>query len=78
MPFVARRTRTKFRFGLVACRSLVLRESSWDLLPLVVLGGAIPTADQGCHEVLTTRWAVTMLAAAMIGAIGAAILVLIR
>ena len=64
--------------ALVACRSLVWRESPWDLLLLVVLGGAVPVAYQGYHDVLTSRWAVRMFVAAVIGAIVAAVLVLIR
>lgn len=67
-------------FGLLALvvyRSLAWRESFWDLLLLVVVGGAVPAAYQGYHEALTSGWAVRMLAAAVIGAIVAMVLALI-
>jgi hypothetical protein len=51
--------------------------SLWDLLLLVVVGGAFPAAYQGYHAVLMCRWAVRMLAAAVLGAIVAAVIVLI-
>lgn len=63
---------------LVAYRSLVWRESSWDLLLLVVLGGTIPAAYQGYHQVLTSRWALRVLVAGLVGAAVAASLVLVR
>ena len=62
--------------ALVAYRSLVSRESQWDLLFLVVLGGAVPAAYQGYHQGLTSRWALRILAAALIGAAVAALLAL--
>lgn len=62
-------------FGLlldVAYRSFARQESAWDLLALVILGGAVATAYQGTHHVLTPRWAmlaaVTMLVAGLIAA----------
>ena len=64
--------------ALVAYRSLAWRESPWDLLLLVVLGGAVPAAYQGYHQVLSTRWAGRMFAAAVIAAIVGAVLVVIR
>jgi hypothetical protein len=62
--------------GLVPYRSLVWRVSPWDLLLLVVLGGAVPAAYQGYHQVLTSRWALNMFAAALVGGAVAALLVL--
>lgn len=64
--------------ALVAYRSFAWRESPWDLLLLVVLGGAVPAAYQGYHEVRPTRWALRMFAAAAIAALVGATLVLIR
>ena len=64
--------------GLVAYRSLLWRESPWDLLLLAILGGAVPAAYQGYHQVLTNRWALKMFAAAVVGAIIAGLLVLVR
>lgn len=61
--------------GLAAYRSLVWRESPWDLLLLVVLGGGVPAAYQG-YQVVTSRWALTMFAATLVGAAVAASLVL--
>ena len=40
--------------GLVAYRSLLWRERPWDLLLLVVVGGAVQAAYQGCHQILTS------------------------
>ena len=62
--------------ALVAYRSLVWRESQWDLLLLVVLAGAVPAAYQGYHQGLTSRWALRIFAAALIGAAVAALLAL--
>ena len=62
--------------GLVAYRSFVWRESPWDLLALVVLGGAVSAAYQGYYRVLTGRRAV-LLAVAAVVAVVAALLVTI-
>lgn len=62
---------------LVAYRSFVRRESSWDLLALVVLGGVVSVAYQGLHKVLSRQWAVTCLitvgAAAVLAALIASV-----
>jgi hypothetical protein len=42
-----------------------------------VLGGAVPAAYQGYHHVLTSRFAVVALAAAVVGALVAAALVVL-
>ena len=62
--------------GLTAYRSLVRGESPWDLLLLVVLGGGVPAAYQGYHQVATSRWTLRMCAATLVGAAVAASLVL--
>lgn len=49
----------------VTYRSFGQGEQSWDLLGLVVLGGAIATAYQGRQRVLVSRW--YALAAAGLG-----------
>jgi hypothetical protein len=41
----------------VALRSFLYREAAWDLLGLVVAGGAVTTAYQAGQRVLTRRWA---------------------
>ena len=61
--------------GLVAYRSLLWREASWDLLLLVVLGGTVPAAYQAYHHVAMSRSAVRILAAAGVAAMIAAVLV---
>jgi hypothetical protein len=47
--------------ALVAYRSFVHRESPWDLMALVVLGGILSAAYQGFNKVLTAGWAATCL-----------------
>lgn len=47
--------------ALVAYRSFVHRESPWDLLALVVLGGVLSAAYQGFHRVLSRGWVATCL-----------------
>jgi hypothetical protein len=63
-------------FGLlimVAYRSFVHHESSWDMLGLVVLGGLVSTAYQAFHGALSRQWAIacllTVLASAVVGAL---------
>ncbi len=68
-------------FGLlasVAYRSFALRQSSWDLLALVILGGATATIYQGLHKVLSRRWLMAIMAMMMIAGLVAFVLVLIR
>ena len=70
-----------FSFGLlldVAYRSFVLNESAWDLFALIVLGGALASAYQWTHKVLTRRTAVTMAAAMAIAAVVAAVVAWLR
>jgi hypothetical protein len=59
-------------FGLlasVAYRSFVLHQSSWDLLALVVLGGATGTVYRGTRRTLSRRWVVVTLATMAIAAL---------
>jgi len=63
-------------FGLlvvIAARSFLRGESPWDLVALVLLGGAVNVAYQGRHRVLYRRWGilagVTLIAAALLGAV---------
>jgi hypothetical protein len=60
--------------GLTTYRSFVWRESAWDLIALVVIGGAVPAVYQGYHHVLTSRFAMFAFAAAIIAAVIAAAL----
>jgi hypothetical protein len=66
-------------FGLlasVAYRGFVLQQSSWDLLALVILGGATATLYQGKGKVLSQRWIRLNVAALIISGILGALLVL--
>ncbi|HEY4954231.1 MAG TPA: hypothetical protein VII02_05035 [Gemmatimonadaceae bacterium] len=68
-------------FGLLvstAYRSFALHESAWDLLALVIVGGAVATFYQGNRRVLSRRWAVASAAAAVLAIVFAVVLVLIR
>ena len=54
-------------YGLLASimyRSFVIHESTWDLMSLVIVGGAVASLYQGQQRVLSTRW--TMLSAASV------------
>jgi hypothetical protein len=68
-------------FGLLvstAYRSFVRNESAWDLLALVILGGAVATFFQGSRRVLSRRWAVASAAAVLLAVVLGVVLVLIR
>jgi hypothetical protein len=65
-------------FGLlliVGYRAAVLRDSNFDLLALVILGGLVAALYQALHRVLSPRWVVmltmTVLGGAAIAAIAA-------
>ncbi len=62
----------------VAYRSFVLNEAAWDLFALVVLGGAVASAYQWMHNVLTRRTAVQMAAGMAVAAVVAAVIVWLR
>ena len=62
---------------VVAYRAFVLRESSWDLLGLVVLGGVAGVGYRAWHGALSGRWATVVglsIAAAALVAVGIVIL----
>ena|SRR5687767_8161393 len=68
-------------FGLlvvVAVRSFVYHDSSWDLMALVVLGGVLSSAYQGYHGVLTRHWATTCLLTVVAAAALAALMASLR
>ena len=63
----------------VMYRSFVRHEASWDLLALVVLGGAVSALYQGSYRVLTRRWLLLSAAAAAIAfVLGVAIVLAMR
>lgn len=47
--------------GLTAYRSLIRHEAAWDLLALVMLGGAVNALFQGFQRVLYRRWIVVTI-----------------
>lgn len=59
--------------GIVAFRSFIFDQASWDLLALVILSGAVNAAYQAWHRVVYTRWmvvsAVTLVTATLLAAI---------
>ncbi|MHB1318484.1 MAG: hypothetical protein ACYCYF_07705 [Anaerolineae bacterium] len=65
-------------FGLLAIvtyRGFVLQEASWDLLGLVILGGATATVYQGAGRVLSRRWIAATIVTLVVSGILAALLV---
>lgn len=68
-------------FGLlavVAYRSLLWRESNWDLMALVILCGLVTTLYQWSQRVLTRRWVFVSIATGLVAAVVAALIVLFR
>ena len=63
--------------SIVTYRGFVLQQSSWDLLALVVLGGAVATIYQGSNKVLSRNWVIATIATLILAAILAVVLVLI-
>ena len=59
----------EFEAKLEWMRGFVRDEASWDLLALVVLGGAVATLYQGSRRVLSRRWVLLSLAAVVIAAV---------
>jgi len=62
---------------IVAYRGFVLQQSSWDLLALVVLGGATATIYQGSNKVLSRYWVMATIAAVILAGLLALVFVLI-
>lgn len=60
----------------VAYRGFALKQASWDLLAIVILGGVVTTVYQRNQRILTLRWARLMLFAAALAAAVAIVLVL--
>lgn len=63
-------------FGLlaiVAYRSMVDREASWDLLGLVLLGGLVGTAHRVRRRVVSRRWELVVLCTVVVAFAVAAI-----
>jgi hypothetical protein len=62
--------------GAVAVRSFVNRETSWDLLALVVLGGFVGAGVRAQRHVVTRRWLVVLMATVAVAAVVGAITLL--
>jgi hypothetical protein len=65
-------------FGLlaiVAYRSMVDREASWDLLGLVVLGGLVGTGYRVRRRVVSRRWELVVAGTAAVALVVAAVIV---
>lgn len=60
----------------VAYRAFALKQTSWDLLAIVVIGGLVTTAYQRNQRILTSRWARRTLFATALAAVVAVVLVL--
>lgn len=63
-------------FGLlavVAVRSFINREASWDLLALVVVGGLAGATVRAQRHVVTQRWLLVLAATAAVAALVAVI-----
>jgi hypothetical protein len=61
----------------IAYRSLVRHEAAWDLMALVIGGGALSAAYQARKNVLNARWVIGACVAAAVAALLALLLVLI-
>jgi hypothetical protein len=64
---------------IVMYRAFALRDNnSWDLLGLVIAGGAVTTGYQGAHKILSRRWLVTVLTTMLVAAVIAAAIVYLK
>lgn len=62
--------------GVVAVRSFVWKETSWDLLALVVVSGFVSTGYQAFHQVLNRQWVWGICATMAVAAVMAIILMM--
>jgi hypothetical protein len=63
---------------IVAYRSYVANEAAWDLLALVVIGGAVASLYQWTHDILTKRSAAAAAVGMGLAALLAMVLVWLR
>ena len=76
-----RRAYVVLSFGLLliaSYRALMWNETTFDLLALVILGGIVSTWHQGVQGILTRRWALLAVVTALVAAIVAFALSLLR
>jgi hypothetical protein len=62
----------------VMYRSLVRRQSPWELLAIIIVGGAISTVYQGRHQVLTRHSVRLFVFTSLIAGIVAAVVAALR
>ena len=70
-----------FAYGLlliVIYRSYVANEPAWDLLALVIIGGAVSSGYQWTHDILTRRSAAAAVGGMVLAAVLAIVLVWLR
>lgn len=58
----------------VLYRSLVYHEAAWDVMALVIVGGAVCTVYQARQKVLTHRWVMKVVLVACVAGVLAAVL----
>lgn len=64
--------------AIVAYRAFVHDQTSWDLLGLVILGGAFNAAYQRWHKIVYRRWIATAVTTFVAAALLAGVLALLR
>ena len=63
----------------VAYRSFFLKQTSWDLFAIIILGGVVTTVYQRNQRILTMRWArLTVLSVALAMAVAAVLWLAVR
>jgi hypothetical protein len=68
-------------YGLLLCigyRSFVMKQSSWDLMGLVIVGGGVATMYQGSQGILNSRSARMMVVGGIVAVVVAAVVVFSR
>ena len=66
-----RLTNVVFTFGLLIIalyRSVVFKQSCWDLLGLAFLGGLVATIHQASHRILSQHHAILIVKVSLLGA----------
>ncbi|HEU4787449.1 MAG TPA: hypothetical protein VFS57_08580 [Gemmatimonadaceae bacterium] len=63
----------------VAYRSFFLKQTSWDLFAIIILGGVVTTVYQRNQRILTMRWArLTVFSVALAMAVAAVLWLAVR
>lgn len=64
--------------GLTTFRSMMLHQSSWDLLTLVILGGVVNATYQGSRRVINPGWVIATLGTVFIALLLAVLIIAIK